>query len=107
MAYVVPHPSVFIRDEMAARGWTRDILAWCMVLGTGQREEALSRLAAQDYAVIGKAWQMTRLALDFYLEIGVDEPGMRLGDMAGQFSRAFGTSEALFQNLETQWLMGQ
>lgn len=103
--YQVPHPSVFILEEMDARGWDRDILAWCMVLGTGERDEALARIGTGDtYDQQGRAWQRTRLALDLYFEIGADHPNMRLGEMAAQFSRAFGASEELFVNLETRWL---
>src|SRR5690349_11557071 len=92
---------------MEARGWNRDILAWCMVLGTGDREEALARIGTgETYDAQGKEWQLTRLALDFYFEAGPNEPMMRMGEMAAKFSRAFGASEELFTNLEAAWLSG-
>ena len=104
MIYVPPHLSVFIAEEMDARGWSRDILAWTMVLGSGKRDKVLAALAAVDYAAACKEWQITRLALDFYFSVGPTEPGLRMGEMAEKFSLAFGTSRDFFRNLEIAWL---
>ena len=49
------HPSVFIEDELKARGWTRDMLAMRM----------------------GPEFGIHRLSLDFYLDCCPTEPDMR------------------------------
>jgi len=75
------HPSVFIRDEMEARGWDRIELANRM----------------------GGDWRHRLLELDLYFEAGPHEPNLRIGD-GKDFSRAFGISAEFFRNLETAWL---
>lgn len=80
----VNHPSVLIREEMDARGWTLDDLATQMV-------------AKRD-------WGITRLALDIYFACK-DEPNCRLGEhMADALAAAFGVDGDFFRNLEAQWL---
>ena len=75
------HPSEFIAEEMAERGWTRYDL-WRHMRGD-----------AEDM-----------LALDMYFEVGPTAPGMLLGeDMAAKLGRAFGMSAQFFLNLETVW----
>lgn len=77
------HPSVFIKDELEARGWTLDMLAMRM----------------------GPEFGIHRLALDFYLELGPSEPTIRIGkESAEAFGRAFGVSPQFFLNLERAWL---
>jgi hypothetical protein len=79
------HPSVFIQEEMDARGWDRDDLASAM-------------MAADD-----DNWQVHRLAIDLYLEVGPRERHMVLGSGAAHYARAFGTSVDLWLNLERAW----
>lgn len=76
------HPSIYIKDELEARGWSTDDLAKAM---------------PGDYGI-------NRMALDFYLEIGPDNPTMHLGSLAIEVSRAFGVDDSLFPNLERSWL---
>lgn len=74
------HPSVFIAEEMEARGWDRDDLA---------------RLMGGDFGI-------SRLSIDLYFEVGPRERDLLIGD--GQdFGRAFGVSPEFFLNLETAW----
>ncbi len=80
----VCHPSVFIQEEMDARGWDRNHLARRM----------------------GNDWAVNRLSLDLYFEVGPNEPGLRMGD-GEDFARAFGVSAEFFVNLEMAWLRGQ
>jgi hypothetical protein len=77
------HPSVFIREEMRARRWSRATLA---------------RHMPGDYIV-------NRLAIDLYLEIGPREPNLRLDPE--YFAGAFGVAPEFFRNLEAAWLAGQ
>lgn len=76
------HPSVYIREEMDARDW-----------GT----PTMARQMGGDYGV-------NRLAIEMYLSIGPQNPGLRLGTMAADIARAFDVSVELFQNLEAAWL---
>ena len=76
------HPSVFIEEELAARGWSLDRLAQEM----------------------GGDFGVNRLAIEMYLAVGPDDPNCRIGEMAGDLARAFGTSVELFQNLERSYL---
>jgi len=76
------HPSVFIREEMRARRWSR---------------ETLARRMPGDAVV-------NRLAIDLYLEIGPREPNLRLD--TEYFAGAFGVSPEFFRNLEAVWLAG-
>jgi hypothetical protein len=75
------HPSVFILEEMEARGWDQ----W-----------ELSRRMGGDA-------QINYVGLEFYFEIGPIEPDLRLGD-GEDFARAFGTSAEFWRNLEDAWL---
>lgn len=80
------HPSEFIAEELIARGWSAEDLAWRMCDGT-----------EHDYGVC-------RVALDFYDTIGPDEPGMYIGpETAGRLGKAFGVSGSFFLALEAQW----
>lgn len=76
------HPSAFIKDEMDARGWTIGDVA--------------SRMPG-DYGV-------NHLAIDMYLELGRDEPMLRIGKMSAELAQAFGVDADLFANLERAWL---
>ena len=77
------HPSEYIRDEMDARGWSQTELARRM----------------------GGDLTMNLVALELYLGIGPDNPGIRLGlDTAAQLGLAFGVSAEYFLNLEQAWL---
>jgi plasmid maintenance system antidote protein VapI len=78
-----PHPSIYIREELVARRWTRNRLALEM----------------------GGTFGVNRLMIDMYFMVGPKEPNMRIGDeTAEQFAHAFGTSKELFLNLENAWL---
>ena len=74
------HPSVFICEEMEARGWDRWDLAHRM----------------------GGDPATNRLSIDLYLEVGPREPNLLIGD-GEDFARAFGTSAEFWRNLETAW----
>ncbi len=76
------HPSVFIKDELRARRWSK------------------AKLAAR----MGGDTAINLLALDMYFIVGPGEPGCRLGDMVFQLGAAFGVSPAYFRNLEKAWL---
>lgn len=77
------HPSVFIGEEMEARGWGLDDLA----------------------ARMGPPLDVNRLAVELYLVVGPTEPRLLLGDsVAAALAVAFGTSPELFANLERAWL---
>ena len=78
----VPHPSTFIAEEAAARGWSMD------------------RLAVE----MGGDFGVNRLSLDFYFEVGTANPNLLLGaDTADMLARAFGTSAEVWRNLHTAW----
>jgi len=78
----IPHPSVFIKEEMAARGWTLDMLAMRM----------------------GPEFGVHRLALDCYFEIGPTAPNMMIGEESAKaLGRAFGIEPQVFINLCEQW----
>lgn len=82
----VLHPSKFIKEEMAARRWTMDMLA---------------RRMGHDFGV-------NRLSLDLYFEVGPTDRNLRLGDGAAlALASAFGVSPTFFLNLERFWLMAQ
>jgi hypothetical protein len=76
------HPSWYIKEELDARGWTLNDLALRM---------------KGDFDV-------NRLALDFYLEVGPTAPNMRIGkETAYRLGIAFNVSPDYFLNLETAW----
>lgn len=75
------HPNIFIKEELEAREWSIDDLV---------------RRMPGDYGI-------NHLAIDMYLDLGADEPNMRLGDMAAEIARAFGVSDEFFTNLEKTW----
>lgn len=82
----VPHPSVFVAEEVAARGWTPDELA--LRLG-GYRD-------------------MNVLALCMYFAVGPTHTNCRIGDsLAAALDRAFDVSPGYFLNLEAAWLRNQ
>ncbi len=76
------HVGDYVQDEMDSRNWNRNQLADAMC---GPSDD----------------WRTTRLCLDLMLE--VREPNMRLGEVAGQLARAFGTSAALWTRLDEAW----
>jgi hypothetical protein len=78
----IPHPSVFIQEEMAARGWDR----W-----------ALARQMGGDY-------RSNRLEIDLYFEVGPDKTNMRLGKTGEDIARAFDVSPEFLRNMEAAWL---
>jgi plasmid maintenance system antidote protein VapI len=75
------HPSIFIQEEMRARGWSRSELARRM----------------------GGDHRFNRLCIDLYFLVGPDEPNLRIGN-GENFARAFGVPAEFFRNLETAWL---
>lgn len=81
----IPHPSEFIREEMAARGWSRDLLASAMCRDPLDTHE----------------WSVNRLSIDLYFEVGPTDPRLLISPEL--FARAFGVSSALFENLERAW----
>jgi hypothetical protein len=85
-AQAVPHPSEYILEEMAARGWTRDHLALAMCADRADEQE----------------WSIWRLAVDLYFAVGPGDCNLRINPEA--FARAFGVSEQFFVNLEQAWL---
>jgi hypothetical protein len=78
-----PHPSVYILEEMAARGWSSIELAQAM---------------PGDF-------QTNHAAVHIYLILGPKKPNMRIGD-ATDYAAAFGVLPELFLNLERAWLRG-
>ena len=76
------HPSIFIKDELEARDWT---------IGD------LVKLMPGDYGV-------NYVTLEFYLDLGPEEPGLTMGSQAADISRAFGCDEDFFGNLERSYL---
>lgn len=75
------HPSVFIREEMRARRWSRRKLAERM----------------------GGNVAVNMLSIDLYFDVGPKEPNLRIGD-GENFARALGVRAEFFRNLETAWL---
>jgi hypothetical protein len=81
------HPSEFIKEELEARRWSVAELA--MRMANGDREQ----------------YGIEMLALEMYLEIGPETPGLRLGNDGGRLmAAAFDVSPDLFLNLEKSWL---
>lgn len=78
----IPHPSVFIQEELDGRGWDR----W-----------ELARRMGGDY--------LTRLLeIDLYFEAGPEKTNMRLGKTAENLAVAFDVSAEFFRNMEIVWL---
>ena len=81
----ISHPSVFIREEMKARGYSLNDVTFRM-----RRYES------------EKDWQIERLALELYLE--VQTPNMVLSrTQARGLGAAFGVSAKLFENMHSAW----
>lgn len=77
------HPSEFILEELDARGWDINTLAQKM---------------SGDYSV-------NYVALEFYLTIGKDNVGLRMGaDVIRDLASIFDVSEDYFRNLEKAWV---
>jgi hypothetical protein len=77
------HPASFIYEEMRSRSWTSRELAreW-----GGDREASIKALA-----------------VDMYLA-NASQPMMRMGEMAADMDRVFGTVPGFFAALERKWL---
>lgn len=76
------HPSIFIKDELAERGWNLDMLAMRM----------------------GPEFGVNRLSLDLYLDVGPTEPNLLLGEITSKaLGHAFGVSPDFFLNLHKSW----
>lgn len=82
------HPSVLMQEEMDERGWDRDHLATAMMSASDDK------------------WDVHRLAIDLYFELGPTDRRLRLGSGAAAYARAFGSSVELWLNLESAWLSG-
>jgi plasmid maintenance system antidote protein VapI len=79
------HPSHFIQEEMAARGWDVQDLAVRMAW----REIQINQLALEMYfACVGSQY----------------ERDCRLGDIATRLGEAFAVDHVYFQNLERHYL---
>lgn len=102
--YLMPHPSVYILDEMNERHWDRDVLAYMMVCGLTNTRDALKWYTQRPRKDWESEWGTIRLSLDFYFEVGPTDTNLRMGDSALKFARAFGTSDEFFLNLENAWL---
>ncbi len=72
-------PASFMLDEIEARGWTLDDLA-----------ERMGGHVAENLGCL--AFLMT------------EDPRLRLGKVADQLGKAFGTSGEVWRNLEDSWL---
>lgn len=83
---IAPHPSVYIKGELKARGWTLEQLA--------QRMPGTLTINA--------------LSLYIYLEAGPTHTNCRLGEETAQaLGQAFDVAPELFLNLEAAWLRGK
>ena len=81
------HPSVFIKEEMAERGWT--------LLDTVLRMKRYD--SAKELGTALLSWEM-------YLEIGPQNRNMELGDeMAQELAAAFDVNPQTFLNLHESW----
>lgn len=79
------HPSEFINEELAERGWTLRDLVFRMRRFEGEKD-----------------WAIEMLAVEMYMT--VHEPRILLDDkMAEGFSTAFGVSAEMFKNLHKSW----
>lgn len=76
------HPSELLKEELEARGWSIGDLA---------------RNMDGDYGV-------NYVALEFYLDLGPEEVGLRMNSMAVDISKALGVDPDFFSNLERSWL---
>ena len=82
------HLAEHIQEELEARGWSLDDLAFRMC------------------GIDPKEWAVTRLAIEMFME--VREANMGLGDnMAQQLSKAFGPSPEFFLNMHEAWRKAQ
>jgi plasmid maintenance system antidote protein VapI len=79
------HPSCFIEEELAERGWTVRDLVFRMRRYESEKDWAVNCLAVELY--------MTVQTVDLLLD----------DQMAEGFALAFGTSKELFLNLDKQW----
>ena len=76
------HPSTFITEELAVRGWSRVDLAIAMGGDAGKN----------------------LLMLDVYSIVGPTDPRMRIGQPdAERLAKAFDVSSDYFLNLEAAW----
>lgn len=84
MTNAIPHPSEYIKEELATRDWSVSELA--------------NRMGFEDCV-------LNKLSLDLYFEVGPLKTKMQLGqNMADKLSKAFDVSPDLFLNLEKAWL---
>ncbi len=73
------HPADFVEDELEARGWS-----W-------------ERLAVE----MGGDFEKNLCTLEF---LQLRDSRLRMGDLAADLGRAFGTSAEFWTNLEASWL---
>lgn len=83
MAMTAPHPSAYIREEMAARGWSvRD----------------LASAADGEFPILP-------MVLDAYLDHKPGKTALRMSHaLAEDLAKAFDVAPELFLNLERAWL---
>jgi hypothetical protein len=102
---LVPHLCAYIQEELEARNWDLDILAYMMVCGLSNTRDALKWYSATPRETWEKDWQITRLGLDLYFEVGPTDARLRFAEKdACRLARAFGTSDQFFHNIELSWL---
>ena len=78
------HLAEYLEEEMQERGWSLDDLAFRMC------------------GIDPKEWAVTRLAIEFFMEIR--EPNVILGEPMGtQLGKAFGVSPEFLNNLHEAW----
>ena len=96
------HPSEIIIEEMSARGWTQDTLASRLVAAFPDRYAD----GVDDFGKPYTGLTIARLSVEMYLDVGPDEPGMRMGETSSEFDHVFGVGDGFFVRLEAAWLSG-
>lgn len=82
------HPSTFIFEEVAERGWTVDVL--------------LDAMADNSPNESAEYWGMV---LAMYSEVGPTNPKCRMGELTARvLDRAFGLSDGFWARMEESWL---
>lgn len=80
-------PGEFIQDELDARNWTDEDLAYAMTLPSEGRDEYAKNL----------------FCVQFLIACSDDSRVLMGDDTASRLGRAFGTGKELWINVESQW----